>query len=306
MKSIRLKRYLHIYNYLYTNPYMHLYKMKSTGISRSSISRYFKKMYELSILKGPMILLKPASNYKEYVGFLRFKNAHSVYTLLKGFPGIGYKWLACGTWNVMVVCNFNMDFSALKGFKECIHRGVKGRTWLSKVTSLDWDHSVKRMYRALDTPRKKTCLYEEGPLIPWNEKEWCVYSKLQPNVREKVMPIIRGCHLPFKQYQHWLSQLRHYAVITPAFYPYGYNTYFTLDFLFESEYHKQLVHILGMLPSTALFYSVGDHLFARLFVLTKKEKNELFTLIFTLEEKDYIKTVYYADVIKGDESNGKP
>ena len=100
-----------------------------------------------------------------------------------------------------------MNFSALKGFKECVFQGVKGRTWLSRVTSFNWDSSVEKMYCALDAP-KKTCLYEQDPYILLSEKEWCFYSKLQSNVRVKVMPVVTGCHLRFEQYQHWLSQLR--------------------------------------------------------------------------------------------------
>ncbi len=296
--SVILERYLRIYNHLYTDPFIRLYKMKNVGVSRSSVSQYLREMYELSIIKGPMILLKPAVNYKEYVGFLRFKNARSVHALFKEIPGVVYECLTCGYWNVMLVCNFKMDFSLLKGLQECVYQGVKGRTWLSKVTTLDWDHSLEKMYNILDRPKEKTCLYEEVPCIPWDKREWCIYYKLQPNLRVKIMPILTACHLRFEKYQKWFSQLGQYAVIKPAFYPCGVDNYFTFDFLFESVYHKQLVRILGMLPSTSVFYSVGDNLFARLFVLTKKEKDDLFGLIFTLEEKDYFEKVYHADVIE--------
>ena len=211
--SVRLERYLRIYDQLYADPFIKLYKIKNAGISRSSVSQYLREMYELSIIKGPMILLKPAQNYKEYVGFLRFKNARSVYALLKEFPGVVHKCLTCGYWDVMLVCRFEMDFSLLKGLRECVYKGVKGRTWLSKVTTLDWNHSLEKMYNALDKPEEKTCLYEEGSCIPWEKKEWCIYYKLQPNVRAHVMPILTACHLRFALYQKWFSQLRQYAVI---------------------------------------------------------------------------------------------
>lgn len=59
------------------------------------------------------------------------------------------------------------------------------------------------------------------------------------------------------------------------------------DFLFCSDYHQQLTHILGMLPSTGVFFSVGNNLFARLAVLNAGELRELFSLMAQLREFHY-------------------
>jgi hypothetical protein len=54
-----------------------------------------------------------------------------------------------------------------------------------------------------------------------------------------------------------------------AFYPHGVDQYFLVDFLFHTHYHTQLANILGMLPATSVFFSVGNHLFARVSFLDK-------------------------------------
>lgn len=151
-----------------------------------------------------------------------------------------------------------LDLSILKGFRQCVHQGVKSVTYLSKVTSLDWDHSIEKMQNALSQPKKKSTLYEEAPSLPWGKREWTLYRKFKHNMREKNLPLLRECGIGFQSYEKWLSEMPAVARIQPAFYPLGINNYFISDFLFESLYHKQLADILGMLPSTSVFFSVND------------------------------------------------
>lgn len=244
-----------------------------------------------------MIFLKSAQHYKRYVYMVQFENACSVYRYFKEIPHIVGRSLGCGHWNVLLICENTMNFSLVQGVQQCVFQGVKGLTYLSKVTSLDWDKSLERMYTAVSRPTKKSFLYEEIPSILWKDWEWNLFYRLQQNVRVEIMPILKELKITFEKYQKWMASLEQYAVIQCGFYPFGIDNYFAFDFLFESVYHKDLVHILGMLPSTSVFYTVGDTLFARLFVLDKREKDDLFTLILTLREKKYFTDCYQANVI---------
>ena len=44
--------------------------------------------------------------------------------------------------------------------------GVKGATYLSKVTTLDGDESMKKMRSMIHSPEEKTYLFEEIPVLP--------------------------------------------------------------------------------------------------------------------------------------------
>ncbi len=70
-----LQKYYRIYEQIYENPLIPSYQIsKNTGISRNTISRYLTDMYEHSLIKGPMIFVKPARNWHHYAAFLRFEN----------------------------------------------------------------------------------------------------------------------------------------------------------------------------------------------------------------------------------------
>jgi len=111
------------------------------------------------------------------------------------------------------------------------------------------------------------------------------------------MSVLKASKIRFEQYQKWLSELPQFVNIQPAFYPYGLDSYFVIDFLFQSCYHKELTQILGMLPSTSVFFSVDEYLLARLTFLSKTQENELLSLIFHLGEKGYYRTFHSAAVV---------
>jgi len=103
----------------------------------------------------------------------------------------------------------------------------------------------------------------------------------------------------FRSHQQNTKAYKYYRLVsykTISRFCYMCNTY-SKD---VSLYQKQLAHILGMLPSTSLFFSVGEHLFARLCVLTRKEKDDLFSVIFQLREEGFFKSFFYASTILSD------
>jgi hypothetical protein len=291
----KMVKYHTIYEQLYEYPLISLHEIvKNTGIPIDTVSQYIHEMYKTSILRGPAIFLKPAMNYYQHVYFLAVSNPLSTYESLTGSRHTVSVNIGCGQWNSLVISEEVVDFPGIEGSEKCIHQGRKGVTFLSKVTSLDWDQSLENIHGKIAPPTKKSALYEEIPAINWNTEEWTLYDKLKYNIRTETETILRVCEISYDQFQKWLAKLSEVAVIQPAFYPEGLDNYSLCDFLFRSQYQKQLVTILGMLPSTSLYFSAGDHLFVRVFVPNKKD---LTSLVLELETKGYFTDVYHSTAV---------
>jgi DNA-binding Lrp family transcriptional regulator len=302
----RLRDYYKIYEEIFKEPTEPVQKIaQNTGIPRNTVSRYLKEMYESSILRGPAIFLKPARNYYQYVYFLAVDNPVSAYERFAGSHDVISVSVECGQWNSLVISEKVVDFSGLKGSEKCILQGRKGVTSLSKVTYVDWDQSLESISSVLSPPPKKSILYEEIPAINWTAKEWTLYDKFKHNIRVEAEPILKECEISYQQYQTWISRLPEVALIQPAFYPAGLKSYSFYDFLFKSGYRRELATVLGMLPSTSVFFCVGDYLFARLSVPSKRE-NDLISLISELKDKGYF-TGYHLStaVLTSGGSNGQ-
>jgi len=267
---------------------------RSTGIPRSSVSRYLEEMYERSIIRGPQIFVKPAQNYHLYASFCQFKDPYTVYKGLKELPHVVYRSWNCGEWNITLISDKLMNLPLLREFKECIYQGVKSATYLPEVTTLIWDKSMEKIQQMISTPRKKTTLYEEIPANLWNSQEWILYNEFKDNTRVQAFPILKKHKMRYETAEKWFSELPQFTNIYTGFYPQGIDNYFAEDFLFQSDYHRQLTDIFGLLPSTSVFFSIGQNLLARLYVLTKREENDLISLIHQLKEKGYFTQFRYA------------
>ena len=301
-----LEKFHRIYEQIYENPFVDQRKItKNTGIARSTVSRYIEEMYNQSILLGPMVFLKPAENYLMYAAFCEFQDPYTVYTKLEGFPRVISRSLNFGKWNIMMVSDTQVDFTLLKGFYKCIYQGPKSVTYLSRVNFLDWNISMETIQGALTSPKEKTTLYEMGPPLPWDNKDWVLYEELKQNARIPVVSLLKKHSTSFERYHEWIQKIPHFASIHPAFYPCSLPNYLCHDFLFSSDYHHQLTHILGMLPSTGVFLSVGGHLFARLTALTAGELRELFSLMVKLRELNYFTSFQGATIIATPEDHNK-
>jgi hypothetical protein len=301
----RLEDYYKIYEEIFKEPTKPVQKIaENTGIPKNTVNQYLQKMYKSSILRGPAIFLKPAKNYYQHVYFLAVDDPISVYESFTGSHHTVSVSIGCGQWNSLVISEEVVDFSGLKGSEKCIHQGRKGVTSLSKVNSLDWDQSLENIHSVMSPHDEKSVLYEEILAIHWNTMEWTLYDKFKYNVRAKAESILKECSIGYDQYQKWLTKLSEVAVIQPAFYPAGLGNYSFCDFLFKSQYQKQLATVLGMLPSTSLFFSAGDYLFARLSV---PKKNDLISLILKLKDKGYFTDFHHSRTVltSGDSSGQK-
>ena len=294
----RLQKYHTIYEQLYENPSATQSSIaQNTATARSTVSRCLAEMYEHSILKGPMLFVNPAQNYHEYATFLEFEQPFLTYECFKEFSHVISGTLNCGKWNTTVISEKPINFSRLQGFRTCLLHNVKGATSLSKVEILDWNQSMEKIQDILQPPREKTTLYREISHNPWNKKEWTLFDAFKHNTRVKVLSIVREHNVRYGTVEKWFSHLHQFANVQPAFYPHGLNNYSVSDFLFQSDYQKQLKAILGLLPSTGVFFPVGEYLFSRLFTLSKKEETDLFSLIHQLEEKGYFTKFHFAKAL---------
>jgi hypothetical protein len=279
-----LYTYHRIYDQLYENPFVPVEDIALTlEMSEADVNTYLDGMYQSTILLGPVISLKPASDYHVYCYFFKTNDPKN---LQRSFQeSVVSTSRGSGNWNVMVITDKEMDFIA--GTGDCIHSGKKGGTFISKVTQLDWDHSLKDISSRIHPPDAKSIAYEEAPPLNWGEKEWMLYHAFRLNVRQDPGPILTKLKIDFEIYQNWLSSLPMAAYTQPAFNPHGFSKCGMFDFLLKSEYQKQIITILGLLPCSCAFFSAGDFLLVRFFLTWPGEAKKVDTTLWYLEKYGY-------------------
>jgi hypothetical protein len=132
-----------IYQLIYEDPLISCVTLaEKTGMPKRKVQEYLTEMYEKSILKGPLLSMKPAQNYHEYAYFVNVDNPLDAY---KGLKGVVYGNVSCGSWNLLVITGDRINISSLPGFEGCISEGRKSATHASKVVVRNFEESIKRI-----------------------------------------------------------------------------------------------------------------------------------------------------------------
>ncbi|MBU6998234.1 MAG: hypothetical protein HXS44_06880 [Theionarchaea archaeon] len=279
-----LYAYYEIYDQLYENPFVPVKDIASKlEMSEADVNTCLDGMYQSTILLGPVISLKPASTYRRYCYFFKTNDPKSLYDSFH--DSVVSKSRGVGGWNVMVVTDKERDSTV--GKADCIHSGEKGGTTISRVTHLDWDHSLKDMFSVIGVPDTESISYEEGPPLNWSEKEWLLYHAFRLNARQTPDPVLTKLEIDVKTYQNWLSTLSTAAHVQPAFNSHGFSNCGMFDFLLKSQYQEQIITILGLFPCSCAFFSADNFLLVRFFLTWPGEAKKVDTLLWYLEKYGY-------------------
>jgi hypothetical protein len=286
-----LHTYHQIYDQLYENPFLPVLDIAGVlKMPSPDVTQHVDTMYESSFLLGPVISVKPASNYRMYCSFLKVTDPYALYKEPFKRSYVSKSWTA-GAWDSMVITEEKVDFTGMEGVRECVYQGKKGGTFISKCVHIDWDHSMKDILSRMGEPGEETVFYEEVPSLNWGEKEWMLYHAFRLNARRDFIPVLKELDIDREIYERWVSTLPEMAYIQPAFYPSGSNSYGALDFLLKSDYQKQIITILGLLPCSGVFFSTGDRVWARLPVRERDDIKNVNTVMSYLRTFGYISDV---------------
>jgi hypothetical protein len=283
-----LYTYHRIYGQVYENPFLPVEDIANLlKMPVPEVTLHVDTMYESSFLLGPVISVKPASNYRMYCSFLKVTNPYTRYREPFKKSYVSKSWTA-GTWNFMVITEEEMNLTGMEGVRECVYQGKKGGTFISKCVHMDWDHSLKDIFSRMGELGEETVFYEEVPSLTWGEKEWMLYHAFRLNARRDSVSVLKALDIDREIYEKWVSTLPEVAYVQPAFYPSGSDVYGALDFLLKSDYQRQIITILGLLPCSGVFFSTGDAVWARLPVREREDVRNVNTVISYLRKCGYI------------------
>jgi hypothetical protein len=279
---------------------MSIYKIaQNAHISRNTVTKYLKRMYEQDILQGPYLRVKPAENYTEYVYLMEFTDPYMAFQGFSGFPHVVYCALLFGKWNIMVITNELLDLSRLVGFKKMVFQGVRGVSYTPKVDFLSWvqcAYYVEEYVRSFEpqlTPAPRNVL----PELPWGKQEWKLFSALHSNIRKKITPTIKEIGVRYEEYTKWKEGLDVYCTRHTGFYPLGYLSYDHHCFLVSTKYEPQIKKVFSFFPTSSFFMEVGNRLLVITSVPGPLIARWLYLMVTLMKVKEMIKEFLHAHVV---------
>jgi len=216
-----MRHYYRIYEVISMNPTMPFSTLSThVGLSRNTISKYLKEMYERNIILGPQIRMKSSPDYKEYVYLMKFSHPASLFTGLKGFPNLIYHAVASGDWNTFVITDRSLDFSQLKGFEKMVYTGIKYTSYTPRTEYMTWNDTFKQVYNHLIefSPKKTEDKTRElAPFLHWTSDEWKLFHAFKNNLRKSITPILQKNKVRYETYYQWMKSLQNHCTIHTGF-----------------------------------------------------------------------------------------
>lgn len=289
-----------VYEQIYLNNTMKISEIaQNADMSRNTVAKYLKKMYEKDILQGPYLRVNPAQNYTEYVYLMEFADPYMTFQRLQGFPHVVYCAQLFGDWNTIVITDELLDLSQLVGFQDMLFKGVRGVSYTPKANMTSWEQCVYCVedyvheFEPQLTPAQRNIL----PKLPWGNNEWRLFSAFYGNLRKKITPTLKKIDVRYDKYTAWKNGLDVYCTSHTGFYPQGYTSYAHHCFLVSTEYEPQIKKLFSFFPTTSFFMEVGKSLLVIVSVPDPTVIRWLYCVINVMKAYDIIKKFWHAHVV---------
>jgi len=295
----KLHNYYRIYEQIYENPYLPIDAMaQKINLSRNTVSKYLKEMYENKILVGPHLHLNPVANYTQYVGLFTFSDPLLIHQGLNTFPHVIYHALTFGDWNILAVTDEPLDFSHLRGFETLVYWSPKGSISSPLVTVLDWDCAFEAIHRRIQEgphphhePRKTL------PHLTWGALEWKLFHLFKYDARQKTTPIIRQMRVRYERVKAWKDTLRECCSFVTGFYPEGFASYSHHCFVCETLYPQMTAELFSLLPTSSLITQLDKGVLVIVHMKYPERLRDLFCAIYDMQTTGIIERFWQASIV---------
>ena len=102
---------------------------------------------------------------------MKFSDPFETFNGLKGFPNVVCHGMTLGDWNCVVITDWLLDLSRLKGVEELVYRGKKSNCYTPKVKQTTWEQGFNNDGMIeMPVPEKKSAL-----VVDWGPDQWKLF-----------------------------------------------------------------------------------------------------------------------------------
>jgi len=222
-----------------------------------------REAFDEQYILGPQLRRRSYRNTKEYVYFFRSKN--SVESFLKYVKNMDVVYHATmfGFSDMWIVSKKKIEIEEdilIEGFCSDYHVSFPpDRLWGAAIDVIQ--EKVERFDPTAYSPQGiiKTHFDEE---IEWDEKDELLFRYFKYNMRKPLGPLIGGKQISKDKIYKFLARLPETCTVATAFCPDTLTAYDPCLLMFETDYEDFIIELFSELPSTSIFFKVGDKLFA--------------------------------------------
>lgn len=275
-------------------PFRHI--GKHLKIYSKTASSIYKEALEEKILFPPMLRPKICTDYTEYVYLINGENIQLLFERLKKDARVEYVTWCQGHFDLLLITNERVDLSVEKEFRSIVLSGERGNYFYPSVKRRDFSTVLKEINTFLEKGE-----FQPSELLfdldkrgdKWTEREEKIFRYLKNDVRRKFTTIQKELDISRTLLLKCFSVIRKHTILTQPYYPKGYDTYVGYYLVIKTEYERQIVDLLGMLPSHSAFFNVKDSIIG--YVNAEKSlSHEILHLMTKMTTTHFVSSIAFA------------
>lgn len=242
---------------------------KTVGGNSFTTKNRVKEATEKGYVSFPQIRKRSYANTKEYICFLRRKNAFQLFKQFITDDRFNYHAQITGFCDLWLKSRERIDIG------DSLIEGYSSDFYVSCAPHQSWDISIQKMKKKVKTFDKKEYTPQEIIKTRWDEYvDWppeydVLFTYFKYNVRNPITPVMKEHHIPSDTISQFLEDLPRLCTISVAYYPETIFAYDPYLYLVETDYEDFIIELFSELPTTSMYFKVGNNLFILLY--TKRE-----------------------------------
>jgi hypothetical protein len=270
---------------------------KYMNINNKTAAKFYRWALREELMLPPFLRLNTFSDCQEYVYFVKFKDAASVFERLKEDRRVVYQSVCGGAFDLMVVSSEKIDLSTEDGFESVFLSGSRSDFIFNKVEIKSMQEYIDGFCTFLESGRfvrSKVTFPQRGEL-GWDELDWSLFHLLKYNARRKYLEVIRTLGIRSKSlfYQHLDKVLGSCTAWTPYF-PKRFTNYNEYFVLFRTDYENQLVEKLKEMPVHCQIFKMKNWIYAHIRTEKGLLQLDFFKLLKLMQTSGFINEYRYS------------
>ncbi len=267
------------------------------NVHEKTASRIMNTMFEQGIITNPQVRIRSYANVREYIYFMDVENKLKVYHDFKKEKSVLYTGVLIGSPNIWVVSDRPLKI------ENPVYEGIRSDYCVAEPSRMEWNKSIARMRQVVE---QVPLQLSESPLrfhldeeLSWDYEDDILYREFKYDLRKFYKPLMRKYRISSRKIQTWLKRLTETCTVFTRYFPDGINLYDPYLFFIRTEYEKALVDLFGLLPTSTLYFKVGDVLIIEPYLRSDYlrgnyyHRTQIPSMLEVLKEKGYITDYNY-------------
>ena len=269
---------------------------RNLKINDKSAAKLYRWAVKEEVLFPPFLRLNEYPNCKEYTYFMKFKDAHSVFTKMTKSPHVMYASQCSGAFDLMVFSDEKIDFSMEKGFDGFVLSGPRSDFIYNKVERRSMDEYCIELKDFLKNKQleKSELTFPVREDMFWDDLDLSLFRLLKDNLRMKYIEIIRCFGFSKSVFYDHLHNVMDKCTVWTPYFPKGYPNYNEYYVLFRTEHEEQLIDQLKKLPVHCPIFKVGEWIHAYIMVERGFLQHSFFDLLSIMTKTEFIEEYIYS------------